>query len=483
VEFPAVGCHHRGVVKVAPLKGGPPRAKGVPVLGSLPDFRRDIRQALVDGWHEYGDIVEFNVAGPSYLIVHPDYIKHVLRDNESNFPHAPFLRKRWAKIVGGGLVTSRSTFWERQRRLANPSFHQDRIDEFGRIMTDTALEMLEEWQRSAGRGEPIEVRDEMMRLTITILSKAMFSADIWGKTDQIGRDVRVLLTHASNRLFSPIDPPEKIPLPSHRRFLAAQASFDRLIYEIIAERRREPRNDLLSMFLGARDEETGEAMDDEQVRDEVRTMFIAGHETTATSLGWTWYLLSSHPRVAAKLRVELARVLGGRPPTVGDLPRLTYLWRVIQESLRLYPPIWMYLRTAITDDEIGGHWIRAGRNMYLSPFLTHRHPDFYENPEGFDPDRFAPEKTSDWHRFQYFPFGGGPRKCIGNNFAITEMQLVVATVLQRFELELAPGHPIAIDAGLSLRPRHGILMTLKPAPSQAAEPAAEAAAVGEPSGV
>ena len=449
------------------MTGGPPRAKGKPIVGNLPDFRRDIREALVTGWRENGDVVEFNVAGVGYLVVHPDFVQQILRDNEGNYPHAPFLRKRWAKIVGGGLVTSRSTFWERQRRLANPSFHQERINGLARIMTETTTEMLGEWQKAADREEPIEVRDEMMRLTITILSKAMFSADIWSKTDQIGRDVGVLLTHASNRLVSPVDPPEWIPLPVHRRFLAAQRSFDDLIYEIIAERRREPRDDLLSMFLQARDEETGEAMDDVQVRDEVRTMFIAGHETTATSLGWTWYLLSSYPNVLARLQVELAEVLGGRTATFEDLPRLTYLWRVIQESLRLYPPIWMYLRTAITDDEIGGHWIRAGRNIYLSPYITHRHPDFYENPEGFDPDRFDPEKTKAWHRFQFWPFGGGPRKCIGNDFAVTEMSLVVATVLQRFELELVPGHPIAVQAGLSLRPAQGILMNLKLAPTGA----------------
>lgn len=451
------------MVKVAPMDGGPPRVKGKPLVGSLPDFRRDIRKALVDGWREHGDIVEFNVAGPGYLIAHPDYIQHVLRDNESNYPHAPFLDARWAKLVGGGLVTSKGAFWERQRRLAEPSFHQERIAEFARIMTETTQEMLDQWKQPAERGETIDVREEMMKLTITILSKAMFSADIWGRTDEIGQSVWTLLAHASNRLFSPIDPPERIPLPSHRRYIAARDAFDKLIYEIIAERRREPRNDLLSMFLAARDVETGEHMNDEQVRDEVRTMFIAGHETTATSLGWTWYLLSAHPRVAQRLREELAEVLGGRPPTIEDLPNLQYTWRVIQESLRLYPPIWLYLRTAITDDEIGGRWIRAGRNIYVSPYITHRHLDFWENPEGFDPDRFLPEKTADWHRFKYWPFGGGPRKCIGNNFAVVEMQLVVATIAQVFELEVAPGHQVVMAPGLSLRQRDGVVMALKPA--------------------
>jgi cytochrome P450 len=449
------------MVKIAPEGARPPGPRGHPVLGSLPDFRRDIRAALVGGWRKYGDVVQFNVAGAGYLVAHPDGIQYILRDNADNFPHAPFLRSRWAKIVGGGLVTSQGTFWERQRRLADPSFHQERIVEFGRIMTETTEEMLGEWEKAADAGRPVEVRDEMMRLTITILSKAMFSADIWSRTDQIGRDVGVLLTHASNRLFSPVDPPEWIPIPSHRRFLTAQRSFDNLIYEIIAERRREPRNDLLSMFLQARDEETGEAMNDIQVRDEVRTMFIAGHETTATSLGWTWYLLSAYPDVARELRAELAGVLGGRAPTPNDLPSLPYLWRVVQESLRLYPPIWMYLRTALNDDDVGGHRIRAGKNIYI----THRHTDFYGDPEGFDPSRFAPERTKDWHRFQYFPFGGGPRKCIGNNFAVTEMQLVLATALQRVELEAVPGHPVEVQPGLSLRPRAGILMTVKRARS------------------
>jgi cytochrome P450 len=440
----------------------PPGPRGKPLVGSILDFRRDILRALLDGWHEYGDIVEFNVAGASYLVAKPDYIGHILRDNESNYPHAPFLDARWAKTVGNGLVTSKGDFWARQRRLADPAFHQDRIAGFGQIMTETTQEMLETWKPAAERGEPIDVREQMIRLTITILSKAMFSADIWEKTDTISRVVGVLLTHASNRLFSPIDLPEQLPLPSHRRYIAARDEFDKLIYGIIAERRREPRNDLLSMFIAAKDEKTGEHMSDEQVRDEVRTMFIAGHETTATSLAWTWYLLSMHPQVAMRLRTELADVLNGRPPTTGDLPQLTYTWRVIQESLRLYPPIWMYLRTASEDDVIGGYRIRAGKNIYLSPYITHRHLDFWENPEGFDPDRFAPEKTQGWHRFRYWPFGGGPRKCIGNNFAVVEMQLVVATIAQAYDLVLVPGHPVVIQPGLSLRQRDGVLVSLEP---------------------
>jgi cytochrome P450 len=461
-----------------PTARRPPGPRGKPVVGSILDFRSDILRALLEGWHEYGDLVEFNVAGASYLVAHPDYIEHILRDNESNYPHAPFLDARWAKIVGNGLVTSKGDFWARQRRLADPSFHSERIAGFAQIMTETTEEMLEAWKPRVDRGEPIDVREEMMRLTITILSKAMFSADIWGKTDTISRVVSILLTHASNRLFSPVDIPDRVPLPSNRRYVAARDEFDELIYEIIAERRREPREDLLSMFLAAKDEETGEHMSDEQVRDEVRTMFIAGHETTATSLAWTWYLLSMYPEVAQRLHAELDEVLGGRSATAADLPNLVYNWRVIQESLRLYPPIWMYLRTAIEDDVIDGYRIKAGKNIYLSPYITHRHLDFWDNPEGFDPDRFAPEKTQGWHRFKYWPFGGGPRKCIGNNFAVVEMQLVVATVAQVYELVLAPGHQVVIQPGLSLRQRDGVVVNVRPvgSGSHARPAAAEAAA-------
>jgi cytochrome P450 len=462
-----------------PTARRPPGPRGKPVLGSILDFRSDILRALLDGWHEYGDLVEFNVAGASYLVAHPDYIEHILRDNESNYPHAPFLDARWAKIVGNGLVTSKGDFWARQRRLADPSFHQDRIAGFARIMTETTEEMLEAWKPAIDRGEPIDVREEMMRLTITILSKAMFSADIWDKTDTISRVVSVLLTHASNRLFSPVDIPDPVPLPSNRRYVAARDEFDELIYGIIAERRREPREDLLSMFLGAKDEETGEHMSDEQVRDEVRTMFIAGHETTATSLAWTWYLLSMYPDVAQRLRAELSEVLGDRSATADDVPQLAYTWRIVQESMRLYPPIWMYLRTAIEDDVIDGYRIKAGKNIYLSPFITHRHVDFWDNPEGFDPDRFAPDKTQGWHRFKYWPFGGGPRKCIGNNFAVMEMQLVVATVAKLYELVLVPGHEIVMQPGLSLRQRDGVVVNVRPVGSGSharPEPVVETAA-------
>jgi cytochrome P450 len=443
--------------------GRPPGPSGKPVVGSIPDFRRDILGTMLDGWRAYGDVVRFNVAGDAYLVVHPDHIQYVLRENSDNYPKAPFQDVRWRKIVGEGIVTSKGEFWARQRRLADPAFHQERIAAFGTIMTDATNEMLAEWEPAAKRGESIDIRNEMMRLTLTILARAMFSADVWRDAHTIGDAVGIMLTHANKRLFSPVDPPEKLPLPSHRRYLTARDKFDAVIYRMISERRSgEPTNDLLSMFIEARDAETGEQMDDVQVRDEVRTMFVAGHETTAVAMTWAFYLLSLYPDVAARLQAEIDEVLGGRTPTVEDLPKLQYEWRVIQESLRLYPAIWVFLRSAIVDDEIGGYTIKKGKNLFISTYITHRHPDFWDNPEGFDPDRFEPEKTKDWHRFQYIPFGGGPRKCIGNNFAIVEMQLCMAQILQRYRLDLVPGWPIATEPGLSLRQKYGMRMTLEP---------------------
>ena len=445
----------------------PPGPSGKPAIGSIPDFRRDILGTMLAGWRNYGDVVRFNVGGDAYLIAHPDHIQYVLRENADNYPKAPFQDVRWRKIVGEGIVTSKGDFWARQRRLADPAFHQDRIVAFGTIMTDATSEMLAEWEPASTRGEPVDVRNEMMRLTLTILARAMFSADVWRDAHTIGDAVGTMLTHANKRLFSPIDPPEKLPLPSHRRYLSARDKFDAVIYRMIEERRSgEPTNDLLSMFIEARDEQTGEQMDDVQVRDEVRTMFVAGHETTAVALTWAFYLLSLYPEVAERLMEEFDQVLGGRTPTVDDLPKLQYEWRVIQESLRLYPAIWVFLRSAIVDDEIGGYRIKKGKNLFISTYITHRHPDFWQNPEGFDPDRFDPQLTQNWHRFQYMPFGGGPRKCIGNNFAIVEMQLCMAAILQRYRLDLVPGWPVATEPGLSLRQKYGMRMTLEPRAEQ-----------------
>jgi cytochrome P450 len=277
--------------------------------------------------------------------------------------------------------------------------------------------------------------------------------------------VTIANEHTNRRLLAPVNPPEWLPLPSTRRFLSTREAVDALVYRLIAERRRsgEDRGDLLSQLLGARDEETGESMSDEQLHDELISMIFAGHETVSLGLTWTWYLLATAPPAVRRLQREVAEVLEGRTPTVEDVPDLRYTTMVIEEALRLYPPIWLVPRAPIADDEVGGYRIQAGTMIFLCPYVTHRHPDFWDEPEGFDPERFTEERSAGRPRYAWFPFGGGPRQCIGAPFALLEMQLVVAMIAQRYRLTLVPGHPIALEPMVTLRPRHGMLMTLSAA--------------------
>jgi cytochrome P450 len=304
-----------------------------------------------------------------------------------------------------------------------------------------------------------------MRLTLGVVGKTLFSTDISGEASELGRAMTEALEYVTFRTRRPFALPPRVPTPRSRRFHAAMRTFDQIVYGLIADRRRAaaPREDLLSVLLAARDGETGEALSDREIRDEVVTFLTAGHETTAVALSWTWYLLSRHPEAARRVRAELADVLRGQTPTVEHLPRLEYTKRVIEEVMRLYPPAWAVERSAVGDDELGGYPIPAGSAVDLSPYVTHRHPAFWENPEGFDPDRFTPERAAGRPRFAYFPFGGGPRHCIGSEFAMLEAQLVVAMVAQRYRLELVPGYRAEPDSTIVLRPRPGVVMTLRKA--------------------
>jgi cytochrome P450 len=321
--------------------------------------------------------------------------------------------------------------------------------------------MLERWRIIAERGQAIDMRLEMMALTLAVLAKAIFGTDWTREADAIGSGVTDMLEYTFEGMVSPLDIPENVPIPSNRRFLKARNSIDSVIYRVIADRRRTgPDGTLLSQYVEVKDEETGETMTDRQVRDEIMALLIAGHETVSTGMVWTWYLLSKHPHAWQRVQEELAEVLGGRTPTPDDVPQLKYITMVLEESMRLYPPLWVMGRMPLTDDEIDGYHIPARSIILLSQYVTHRHPDFWENPEGFDPERFSPERSAGRHRYQYFPFGGGPRKCIGQGFAMVEMPLIVALVAQRYRLDVVPGHPIDVLPGISLRARHGMLMTI-----------------------
>jgi cytochrome P450 len=412
-------------------------------------------------FHRYGDIVHFRGPLTINLLIHPDYVKHVLQDRHRNYPRPPFVDNKLKTIVGEGLVANEGDVWLRSRRLAQPAFHRQKIAAFGALMTDTTAELLDGWQRLADSGQPFDIKSAMMRLSMTNLAKALFKADWSRHVGALEPAVAIALAQTHRRLTSPIDP-QRFPLPSTRKFQQALRTLDELVYAMIADRRRasDDTPDLMTMLINARDEETGGAMTDRQVRDEVIGFLIAGHETVSAALTWTWYLLSLNPEPWRRLRAEVEDVLDGRTPTIDDFPRLEYTTMVLYEAMRLYPPIFVLMRSPLEDDQVGGYDLPAGSNVVLCPYVTHRHPAFWDNPEGFDPERFTPERSANRHRMAYLPFAAGPRKCIGDSFAMMEMALVVAMIAQRFRLDLVPGQTVQPEPAISLRPRDPLLMTL-----------------------
>ncbi len=454
----------RGSLKEPSAGATAPGPFGHPLFGSTPALRRAPLWTLMKSWREYGDIVRLRLGGPfiGHLLAHPDAVKVVLQDHQSNYGKVPWYNDKFKSLIGEGLFTSEGSLWLRQRRLAQPAFHRQRLAALGTIMTDTVEELLRRWEPELDSGRPLDVRAEMMRLAMSVVARALLGGDVSREAEAIGHAIDIAIDYTYERMQSYFDLPGRFPLPSTRRFERARAELDGIVYRIIAERRHssEDRGDLLSMLLAARDEDTGEGMSDTQVHDEVMTIFLAGHETTAVALTWAWYILSRHPHIAERLRAELREVLGGHVPTVQDLPALKYTEMVMQETLRLYPPAWLMTRMPREDDEIGGYRIPARTPVYLCQYITHRHSAFWDNPEGVDPERFSPERSAGRPRWAYFPFGGGPRQCIGSAFALMEAQLALATIAQRCRLDLVPGQRIVLDPKITLRPRYGLLMTL-----------------------
>lgn len=442
----------------------PPGPRGNFLLGTLKDFRRNPQRFLLSLAQEYGDVVRYrNAFWSTYLFTHPDQVKHILQENSRNYSKDTLNWKTLKPAFGEGLLTSDGPLWLRQRRLMQPAFHQRRVIEFTTLMTEATTKMLERWEPIAQRGEAIDVSAEMMKVTLEIIGKALFSSDIRGEARPIGEAVTGILDYFQHQVTTSIPLPLMVPTSANRRFQAAMRKVREVVDRVIAEResRSEWPDDLLSMLMSARDEETQEGMTRQQLYDELITMIFSGYETTATALSWAWYLLSTHPEIMARLRSELKTVLDGKPPVYEDLPKLNYTCMVIQETIRLLPPVWLVTRKAIAEDEIDGYHVPANTVVTLSPYVTHRRKDFWENPEGFDPERFLPERIGNLPRYAYFPFGGGPRQCIGNTFAMIEAQLILATVAQRYRLDLVPGHPIEpLPFGI-LRPRYGILVTVR----------------------
>jgi len=450
--------------ETAPVRRDPPRLSSRHPLGLLPQLRENPIRFLSDLGHRHGDIVEFRV-GPynAVFLRNPDAVKHVLVDNNHNYDKQTRGYDVLRAFLGNGLLTSEGDFWRRQRRIAQPAFHRKRIAGFSRTIVDDTLAMLERWDHTAGLGHTVDIAHEMMTLTLNIVANTLLSTDVQRVAEEVGQAVTVLNQWADKTLDSVF--PIGFPTLRNLKARGHAKRLDAVIDGIIAQRRRGEQGqaeDLLAMLMEARDAETGEAMTDRQLRDEVMTIFLAGHETTANALAWTFYLLSRHPHVERRVRAELDTVLGDRPPGLEDLARLPYLLQVIKESMRLFPPAWIIDRHAIGEDEVMGYRIRKDSLVLVSPYVTHRHPAYWPNPEGFDPERFEPALEEARPRYSYFPFGGGPRLCIGQNFAMMEAQLITAAVLQRFRPWLVPGHPVELEPLITLRPRFGLEMGLTP---------------------
>jgi cytochrome P450 len=448
----------------APGARKPPGPGPLSSLNSVLALGRDPIRFALDMWHRYGDLVRIRfLFWQGYLVFHPDQIKHILQDNHRNYTKDFFTLNAFKAFVGNGLVTNNGDSWLQQRRLMQPAFHRKRLAAFGTLITGTTVEMIERWQGFAEQGQPLDIAGEMMRLTLRIVGRSLFSIDLSNETETVGRAVTTLSTLMVEYMSVPF-PPLWIPTPRNRRITSAIRTLDTVVQDIITARRRQhtESGDLLSLLLSARDEETGERMSDKQVRDEVMTLLFAGHETTSNLLAWTWYVLSQHPEVERRLHAELEAVLAGQRPSVEHLTNLPYSQMVLEETLRLYPPAWSLARKARARDCVGGYAIPAKSVILMIPYVTHRHPAFWEHPEWFDPERFTPECAVARPRYAYYPFGGGPRQCIGNNFALMEAHLILATVAQRYRLHLVPGHEVEAEALLTLRPRYGLPMILKP---------------------
>ena len=439
-----------------------PKGPTLPLLGALVGPGRDPLGMFQGYARSYGDVTLFKLGGERcYFINHPSYIKDVLVTHQRNFTKSRGL-ERARKLLGDGLLTAEGQTHLRHRRLLQPAFHRERITGYAQVMIDYAARMTERWQD----GVTLDMSKEMMRVTLSIAGKTLFDTDVESKADEVGVAVTDVLESFWLNLLPGADLLEKLPIPTLRRAHESRRRLDDLIYRMIDDRKRAraDRGDMLSMLIAAQDEETegdGKGLSDEEVRDEAMTILLAGHETTANALMWTLYLLSQNPAAAATLHEELDGVLAGRTPEPGDYPQLTYTRRVITESMRLFPPAWIIGRRAIGDYRIADYAVPARSMLFMSPYVMHRDARFYTAPDEFAPDRWTPEFEATLPKFAYFPFGGGARQCIGEQFAWMEGVLVLATIVSRWHFTLDPTQRIVPQPLITLRSKYGMRMRLR----------------------
>jgi cytochrome P450 len=436
------------------LPDGPPAHL---LTGHATDLHHDRLGCFTRWARDYGDFVPLRL-GPrrGFLLSHPDYLREVLVSQQHNFIR-PYPVRQSRTTFGDSMFITSGPRWLRQRHLAQPAFDHRHVNAYAQAMVDCTERMLARWRD----GERRDIHQEMMALTLAVVGRTLFDADVEGDAQAVGQAMTVVLERFTARMDSALPLPERLPTPGILRLRHAVRQIDTVIYRMIREVRDGDEDDrhLLALLLRARDED-GNTMTDTDVRDEAMAFFLAGHETTALALTWTFYLLSQHPQAQAALDEELRAVLDGRPPTAADLPRLPYTGMVLRESMRLYPPAYAFARDSLADCEIGGWLVPGGSTVIMSQWVLHHDPRYWKQPERFDPDRWVGDLAARLPRFVYFPFGGGPHLCIGSGFATLEATLLLATIAQRFRLALVPDHPVVLQPLMTLRPRHGVRMSL-----------------------
>jgi cytochrome P450 len=441
-----------------------PGPRGDWLIGNVREIRRDVLEAFSRGFADYGDIVRFQL-GPRtmHMLAHPELAQEVLVERTNDFAKLA-QNQGLGLVLGNGLVTNGDhDSWLVQRRMMQPMFHRQRLAAMGDKMVAAGERMIQRW-RARPAGQSVDIAEEMMQVTLDIITQTMFSADVLDTAGSVGPAIGFTTHFVTQRLQSSIRLPLNWPVPSHRAFRRANENLNQVVYRIIEQRRKEGTSygDLLDMLLEARDADTGEGMSDTQLRDEVLTIFAAGHETTANALAWAWYALAQQPEVLGKLQAELDSVLQGRTPTVADLPNLPYTQQVFNEVLRLHPSVPAVLRRVPTITQLRGYTLPADSLIFISIYNIHRHPMFWPDPLTFNPERWAGDGAKRQHRLAFMPFGAGPRLCIGNNLALMEGQLLLAMVAQYADLRLVANQRVTPEVAVTMRPKHGLQMTIHP---------------------
>jgi cytochrome P450 len=444
-----------------PASKRPPGPRGLPLIGNAVEYLRDPLSFLVRIAREYGDIVQIRLPGlPALMLSHPADIEQVLRGDHRNFIKDKVTRSM-SGLLGQGLLTSEGDFWRRQRQLVQPAFQSQQLQRYADVMVDHAVRMTAEWRE----GQPLCMFREMSRLTARIVAQTLFNAQVDDVAADVTAAVEDVMAHFANPAMSFSRLGAWLPTPSRRRFDRARRRLDEIIHDIIRQRRSGDHDpgDLLGRLLAAVDE-AGGRMTDAQLRDELITLFLAGHETTSLALSFTFYLLALHPAAAERLEAELDAVVGDRPPTASDVPRLSFADCVVRESMRLYPPAWSIAREAVADCRIGEYDIPRGTQLWPVQWVVHHDARWFDDPYAFRPERWEDDRARNLPRCAYFPFGDGPRSCIGQSFAMLEAVLILAVIARRWRPELRPGFELQLAPSITLRPRAGIPMIVRARP-------------------